>query len=201
MSGLGDMWRDLAPEIGRTLGSTADHPERGERVILRRSSTLEDLDGDSTPSVLQVAEAALSDATVIVLELAAGRLAGTLSAGARVTLSGQEHTLSADATADGETITVTLTTALLAPADEGAEVTVHPEAVFTFEDCIVHRRMRSDLARPLQADAMAGVSMPTKDAPTAPRLNDSLELEDGTVGRVANTVISGGAFWKIQMGA
>lgn len=200
MSGLGDMWRDLAPAIGRTLGSTADHPERGERVILRRASTLEDVDGDATPSVLQVAVAALADATVLVMELAAGRLAGTLSAGARVTLAGEDYTVAADATA-GETLTVTLTTGLLEPIAQGAEVTVHPEAVFTFENCIVHKRMRRDLARALQADHMAVVMVPAKDAPATPRLNDSLELEDGTVGRVANQVISGGAFWKLQMGA
>lgn len=200
MSGLGDMWRDLAPEIGRTLGSTADHPERGERVILRRASTLEDVDGDATPSVLRVAVAALAGATVLVLGMAAGRLSGVLLAGARVTVAGTDYAVAADATA-GETLTVTLTTGLLAPVAQGAEVTVHPEAVSTFEDCIIHRRMRRDLARPLQADHMAVVMVPAKNAPTAPRLNDTLELEDGTVGRVANTVVSGGAFWKLQMGA
>lgn len=201
MSGLGDMWRDLAPEIGRTLGSTATHPDRGERVILRRPSTLESM-GDLTPSVLLLAAPAILGATVLSLELPdGGQMAGTLLQGARLTIAGADYTLAADASTVTGVLTVTLATGLAAPAGEGAAATVHPEAVLTFEDCHVSKRMRRDLARPLQADHFAVVMVPAKGAPTTPKMNDVLELEDGTVGRVANQVISGGAFWKLQMGS
>lgn len=202
---LGDMWRDLAPEIGRTLGSTAGHPDRGERVILRRPSTLENVGADATPPVLHLAAAALAGATALSLELpTAGRMAGTLAAGARLTIGGTDYTLAADATPTlpaGTVLAVVLTAGLAAPAADGAVATVHPETVFTFENCKVHRRLRRDIARPLQADHMAVVMVPAKEAPTTPRLNDSIELEDGTVGRVANQIVSGGAFWRLQMGA
>jgi hypothetical protein len=202
MSGLGDMWRDLAPEIGRTLGSTADHPDRGERVILRRPSTLEDLAGDVTPAVLQLASPALAGATSLALRLpSSGGMAGVLASGARLVLAGIEHTLTADAPADGATLTAAIAPPLPAPAAAGASVDVHPEGSYTLEDCKVHRRMRRDISRPLQADHFAVVMVPAKGAPVTPRLGDALELEDGTVGRVANQVISGGAFWKLQMGA
>ncbi len=216
MSGLGDMWRDLAPEIGRTLGSTAAHPDRGERVILRRVTeggpALEDIGGDGTPASLIFASSALAGATAVSLKLpTVGRnpalgfgMAGTLAAGARLTIGGTDYTLAADATPTlpaGTVLAVTLTAGLAAPAAEGAVATVHPETVFTFEDCKVHRRLRRDIARPLQADHMCVVMVPSKGAPTTPRLNDSLELEDGSVGRVANQVVAGGAFWRLQMGA
>lgn len=202
MSGLGDLWRDLAPEIGRTLGSTADHPDRGERVILRRPSTLEDLSGDVTPSVLHLAAPALAGATGLPLRLpSSGGMAGTLGAGARLVIAGTEYTVNWDASATGSTLIVTITPTLAAPAAAGTTVEVRPEAVFTFENCKVHRRMRRDLGRPLHADHFATVMVPAKGAPTTPRMNDSLELEDGTVGRVANQVIAGGAFWKLQMGS
>lgn len=202
MSGMGDMWRDLAPEIGRTLGSTAEHPERGERVILRRPSTLEDVGADKAPGTLLLAAPALLGATSLSLELpSGGRMAGTLLQGARLTIAGVDYTVAADASTTTATLAVTLTVGLAAPAAEGASATVHPEAVFTFEDCHVSKRMRRDISRPLQADHMAVVMVPAKGAPTTPKMNDTLELEDGTVGRVANQVISGGAFWKLQMGS
>jgi hypothetical protein len=128
-------------------------------------------------------------------------MAGTLLAGARLTIAAADYIVAADASTTPAVLTVTITPGLIAPAAEGAAVTVHPEAVFTFEDCHVSKRMRRDLARPLQADHMAVVMVPAKGAPTTPKMNDSLELEDGTVGRVANQVISGGAFWKLQMGS
>lgn len=199
---LGDMWRDMAPEIGRVLGSTADHPDRGERVTLRRPSTLEDLGGDVTPAVLELDAPALAGATSLSLRLPnSGGMAGTLSSGAKLVLASTEYTLTADAPADGTILTVSISPALVAPAAEGAPVDLHPEAVFTFEDCHVSKRMRRDLARPLQADHFAVVMVPAKGAPTTPRMNDSVQLEDGTVGRVANQVIGGGAFWKLQIGA
>lgn len=205
MSGLGDMWRDLAPLIGKTLGSTAAHPDRGERVILRRPSTLEDVGGDTTPRALQLVTAALAGDTVLSMELpTSGRLAGILEAGARLTIGGVDYTVAANTTPTppgGTVLAVVLAAGLEASAAEGAAVTVHPETAYTFEDCKIHRRLRRDIARPLQADHMAVVMVPAKGAPTTPRLNDSLELEDGTVGRVANQVVSGGAFWRLQMGA
>ncbi len=199
---LGPMWKHYAPLIGRTLGSTAAHPERGERVILRRPSTLEDIGANRPPASLRLASAALLGATTLTLELPSqGGLAGVLLAGARLTIGGEEYTLAADATATGVTLAVFLTEGLEAPAADEAPVTVHPEAVFTFEDCRVSKRLRRDLARPLQADHLAVVFVPAEGAPTTPKMNDMLQLEDGTVGRVANTVISGGAFWRLQMGA
>lgn len=208
---FGDLWSDAAPLIGETLGSTAAHPSRGERVILRRPSPhFQDTAQDVTPGELQLVSAALAGATALVLELpvrgtdpvypAGGGMAGTLQAGARLTIGGEDYTLAADAPTAGATLSVTLTAGLAVPAAEGALATVHPEAVFTFENCHVARRRKADIARPLQADHFAVVTVPAKGAPTAPRMNDHLELEDGTTGRVANQVLGGGAFWKLHLG-
>lgn len=205
----GELWSDLAPLIGETLGSTAAHPGRGERVILRRPSPhFQDTAQDVTPGELLLVSAALAGATALALELpvrgsypAGGGMAGTLQAGARLTIGGTDYTVAADALATGTTLSVTLTAGLAAPAAEGALVTVHPEAVFVFENCHVAKRRKADVARPLQADHFAVVTVPAKGAPTAPRMNDHLELEDGTTGRVANQVLGGGAFWKLNMGA
>lgn len=206
---FGGIWEELGLLVTGTLGSTAAHPDRAERVILRRPSPhFQDTAQDVTPGELHLVSAALAGATALVLELpargdlpAGGGMAGTLQAGARLTIGGEDYTLAADALTAGTTLAVTLTAGLQAPAADEAPVTVHPEAVFTFEGCQVSRRRKSDFARPLQADHFAVVTVPCKSAPTVPRLNDMLELEDGTTGRVANEVISGGAFWKLNMGA
>lgn len=198
---LGPMWQRYAPMIGRTLGSTPAHPERGERVILRRGgSSLEDTKESKPPSVMRLAAEALAGATSLSLELPSQELlAGSLIAGARLTIGAAEYTLAATAPATGATLSVVLTTGLSAPAGDEAPVTVHPEAVFTFEDCRVSRKLRRDLTRPLQADTTALIFAPFEGAPTTPTLNDMLELEDGAVGPVAH-VISGGGAWRIQMG-
>lgn len=206
---FGDLWAELGPLVTGTLGSTAAHPDRAERVILHRPSpSFEDTAQNVTPGELQLVSAALAGATALVLELpergdlpAGGGMAGVLQAGARLAIGGEDYTLASDAPATGATLAVTLTTGLVDHADEGAAVVVHPEAVFNFEGCQVSRRRKSDVARPGQADHFAVVTVPCKGAPTTPRMNDHLELEDGTVGRVANQVISGGAFWKLNMGA
>lgn len=205
---FGGIWEELGPLVTGTLGSTAAHPDRAERVILRRPSpSFEDTAQNVTPGALQLVSAALAGATALVLELparedlpAGGGMAGVLQAGARLTIGDQAYTLASDAPAAGATVAVTLTTGLVDDTDEGAAVLVHPEATFTFEGCQVSRRRKSDFARPLQADHFAVVTVPCKAAPTVPRLNDMLELEDETTGRVANQVISGGAFWKLNMG-
>ena len=132
-------------------------------------------------------------------DLTRGR-ANTLRLALSGQIEGEDYALAADAAASGVSLAVTLTAGLATPAASETPVTVHTEARFSFEDCIVHRRLRRDLARPLQADHMAVIMAPAKGAPTTPVMNDSLELEDGTVGRVANQVISGGAFWRLQMG-
>lgn len=208
---FGGLWRDLAPLVTGTLGATPESPA-GQTVILRRPSPqFEDTARGVTPGELQVAAAALEGATSLVLELpervsgsvvypAGTGLAGTLQAGATIEVAGETYTLAADAATAGVTLTVVLTAGLEAAAAEGATVVVHPEAAFTFEGCQVSRRRKSDFARPLQADHFAVVSVPAKGAPTVPRLNDSLELEDGTTGRVAND-IKPAAFYKLHMGA
>jgi len=200
---LGRLWHDLAPLMGRTLGSTTDHPERGERVLLGRPSTLEATGaGDEpTPTAMRLASGALLGATTLTLEVPSqGKLAGVLLAGARVTVGAVTYTVAADAPATGTILAVTLTAGLQAGAADETPVTVHPEAVFTFEDCRVSRKVSRDLARQLQADLLASVFIPQKGAPTTPKLNNYLELEDGRVGRVAH-VASGAGGWKVQMGA
>lgn len=206
---FGALWEELGPLVTGTLGTTAAHPERAENVILRRPSPMfEDTAQQTTPGELQLVSAALAGATALTLELpergdlpAGGGMAGTLQAGARLVIGGTTYTVAADAMTTGETLAVTLTAGLEDAAGEGDPVTVHPEAVFTLEGCQVAKRRKADVARPLQADHFAVVTVPCKGAPTTPRMNDSLELEDGTVGRVATKVISTGAFWKLNMGA
>lgn len=206
---FGALWADLGPLVTGTLGTTAAHPDRSERVILRRASPMfEDTAQNTMPGELQVVDDADAGATSLTLELpergdlpAGGGMAGTLQAGARLVIGGTTYTVAVDAPTTGATLVVTFAPALMDEVEEGAAVLVHPEAVFTFEGCQISRRRKSDSARPLQADHFAVATVPCKGAPTTPRMNDSLELEDGTVGRVANEVISTGAFWKLNMGA
>jgi hypothetical protein len=203
---LGPLWERLAPQITRTLGETGAHPGRGERVILRRPGSLEAVDEDVTPSQMQIAVAAAAGTSVLVLRFPpggpTGRIKGSLPVGARLTLGATTYTTSAAATAvsGATTLTLQITPALVAPAAENDPVTLQPDALFTLENCQVSRKMRRDLSRDLHADAMAVVTVPTLGAPVTPRLNDSLELEDGTVGRVAAVPITTGCFWKLQMG-
>lgn len=196
------MMESLTPLLTTTLGSTPGHPERGERVILRRPSTIQVLGGDvAPPTALQLAEDALFGALTLSLELpTGGAMGGVVVAGATLTLAGSTYTVAADAQVVGTSFDVALVTGLQADAVAGAAVVLTPEAVFTLEDCHVARRSLRGVARELQADHLANVTLPCKGAPVTPRLNDSLELEDGTVGRVSSDVIGGGAFWKLQMG-
>lgn len=190
-----DLWSDLAPIVTGALGD--------ETVILTRASPqFEDTSTSTPPGVLRLASAALAGATALTLELPSEQvLAGTLQAGARLTIGAVDYTVAADAPATGATLAVTLTAGLQAPAADEAPVTVHPEAVFTLTGCQVAKRRKNDFARPGQADHFATVTVHCKGAPTTPRMNDMLRLPDGTVGRVANQVISTGAFWKLSMGA
>jgi hypothetical protein len=197
------MWQGLAPLITRTLGETAAHPGRGENVLLRRAGSLEDVSNDETPRQLEVAVAAIAGATALTLRLlTGGKIKGTLPQGARLTLAGQTYTTAAAVVSPvgATTLAVVLSAGLAAPAASDALVDLQPDAVFTLENCHVSRRMRRDLSRDLHADHMAVITVPSQGATVTPRLNDSLELEDGTVGRVAAVPITTGAFWKLQMG-
>lgn len=199
---FGGAWKAIASLMTRTLGSTAAHPDRGETVILRRPSPrFEDTAQRVTPREMRLAAAALAGATSVVLELpSGGGLAGTLQAGAHLTIGGEEYTVAADAQAAGTTLAVTLTTGLEADAAGETPVTVQPEAVFTFLGCQVARRRHVE-NRPLQGDHFAVVTVPCEGAPATPRMNDMVELEDGKTGRVSNQVLGGGAFWKLNIGA
>lgn len=204
MSGLGKMWEDLMPEITRTLGETAAHPGRGETVILSRPSSLQDVAGDIAPSHLVVAGAGVSaGATALILALeSAGRMAGTLLAGARLFIAGAEYLLTADAPASGMQISVALGSPLAVGLALGAAVEVRPEARFSLLNCQVSQKSQRPMSgAPNQADIIAVVTVPAKGAPATPRQNDVLQLEDGTIGRVSAKVISTGAFWKLRMGA
>jgi hypothetical protein len=197
------MWQHYARQMTRTLGSTAAHPARGETLILRRPGSIEDVGADATPRQMTVAAPALAEATTLTLRLpSSGKIKGTLPAGARLNLGVDTYTSTADVTAAAgtTTLTVTFAPALAGPAAAGAIVDLQPDAVFTLTDCHVSRRLRRDLARDLHADAMAVLTVPVAGQPITPRLNDQLELEDGTVGRVAGVPITTGAFWKLQMG-
>lgn len=197
------MWASVGRDVTRTLGETPQHPGRGETVILRRPGSLEDVAGDETPALLLAAAPAVATTTALALRLpSAGKLKGTLPQGARLTLGGHVYLVGADATAaPGDTsIAVTLGSALLADVAEGDAVDVEPDAVFQLTDCHIHRKMRKDLARPLHEDFLAQITAPVAGQPTTPRLNDQLQLEDGTIGRLAGVPITTGAFWRLQMG-
>lgn len=200
---FGGAWRALAPLVTKTLGATAAHPDRPENVALRRPSPrFEDTAHNVTPRAMQVVADADAGATALTLELpSGGGLAGTLQAGARLTLGAVEYTVAADAPATGTTLAVTLTDGLQEPAFEADQVTVKPEAVFTLTGCQVSRRRRAEvIAKPPQASYFAVITVPAAGQPTTPRKDDMVELEDGTTGRVSNQVISDGAFWKLNIG-
>ena len=199
------MWARYAPVLTRTLGDTDAHPGRGEQVTLRRPGSLEDVNADVTPRQLKVAADAVSGATSLILALGSGgRLSGTLPKGARLTVGAQTLTTTTSVTAPAAavSISVTFAPALLGPVAADTVVLLEPDEVHLLEDCHVTRRTQRDLSRPLHADNMALVTVPSASLPAGlrPRLNDSLQLEDGTVGRVAAVPVATAGFYKLQMG-
>lgn len=201
MSGFGTMWEVLMPDICRTLGETAGHPGRGETVILRRPSTLEDVEGDVTPAQLALAADAAAEAVLLHLELPGGRpLAGKLLAGARLALGSVEYSITAEAATALNSIAVAIVPPLAAPLAAGSLLTLHPESALTFLNCHVSRKITSEIARQLQGDTSAIVTIPSRGAPGVPMLEDAVELEDGTIGRVASIPITTSGFWKIRLG-
>lgn len=199
------MWAQYAREVTRTLGETPAHPGRGENVVLRRPGSLEDVAADATPRQLAVVVPALAGAVSLSLRLlSSGKIRGTLPEGARLTIGATTYTTAtaAAATPGATALTVALADegGLVAPAVADAVVDLEPDALFILTDSHVCRRMRKDLARPLQADHLAVVTVPVDGQPVTPRLNDQLQLEDGTVGRVSAVPVTTGAFWKLQMG-
>ncbi len=205
---LAQLWNTVMPVVTRTLGATTAHPDRGETITLRRPGSLTAVAKDSTPAAMELAEPAFEGDTELVLQLPGGlRLSGSLPAGARVTLGEQLFVLTEPATADGTLITVALTEigvelpgGLLADADVGTAVEVEPDAIFQLTDVHVVKPSRRDLSNPLVEDFICFLSIPVAGQPTAPRLNDSLRLENGTVGRCASIPVTSGAKWLVQMG-
>ena len=211
MTDLSAIWANLAPQVTGLLG--------GETILLARPSSLASLDPDGAVGAMELHADAAEGATALVLALpGGGRMTGTLLAGARLVISGETYTLTADATAPpgGLTLAVAIAPDLFAPvfathpedpgppplpAVEATQVQVLGEALFAFRDCQVSYRKRSDAVRHLQESYRATVTIPSKGAPTQPRLNDMVTLPDGTVGRVAGGDVGDGAFWKLIVGA
>jgi len=193
---LADVWGNLAPQVTTFLGD--------ETVTLARPSSLVAIEPDGAPGELVAASSAAAGASSLSLRLPdGGKLLGILLAGARLVIGGVTYVLAADA-GSGIAFTAfsaTLTEPLAADVALGASITVLPEALFTFEHCQVSRRRRHDLAVHLQETFVATVTIPTKGAPTAPRLNDVLTLADGTVGRVSAPGGGAAGFWKVVIGA
>lgn len=203
MGGLGQLWRELAPQVLRTLGDRAESPGRAETVIIRRASTLQDAGGDARISRLKVLADAPVGATTLLFGLPSGNgMTGTLQAGASVSLGVDTFVLSAEAVPSGATLTVQLVSSLAAPLTTGALLDLQAEAVITYLNCQVSRKV----ARPFpgmaqfQAVYQATVTIPVLGNPIPPLLNDGVELEDGTRGPVVNVPGDTGAFWKLRIG-
>lgn len=203
MGGLGQLWRELAPQVLRTLGDRAESPGRAETVIIRRASTLQDAGGDARISRLKVLADASAGASTLLLGLPSGNaMTGTLQAGSSLSLGAETFVLAAEAVPSGTTLTVQLVSPLAAPLTTGTLLDLQAEAVITYLNCQVSRKV----ARPFpgmaqfQAVYQAVVTIPVLGNPIPPLLNDNTELEDGTRGPVVNVPGDNGAFWKLRIG-
>lgn len=203
MGGLGLIWRELAPQVLRTLGDRAETPGQAETVIARRASTLADPGGDERISQLAVLSGASTGATSLVLGLPSGHvMTGTLQAGASLASGSEVFVLGEDATPAGSALPVVLTAPLASPIAPGALLDLQAEAVITYRNCQISRKAASPFAPMAQFQAVykATVTIPVLGNPIPPRLNDAVELADGTKGPVINVPGDNGAFWKLRIG-
>lgn len=203
MGGLGQIWRELAPQVLRTLGDRAESPGRAETVIIRRASTLQDAGGDARISRLKVLADASIGASTLSLGLPSGNaMTGTLQAGASLTLGVDTFVLAAEAVPSGVTLAVQLVAPLAAPLTTGTLLDLQAEAVITYQNCQVSRKMARSFPGMAQFQTVyqATVTVPVLGNPIPPLLNDNTELEDGTRGPVVNVPGDNGAFWKLRIG-
>jgi hypothetical protein len=203
MGGLGALWRELAPQVLRTLGDRPESPGRAETVIIRRASTLQDAGGDARISRLKVLANAAVGATSLVLGLPNGNgMTGSLQAGAGLSLGAVAFVLAEEADPSGASLLVQLTAPLAAPLTAGALLDLQAEAVITYLNCQVSRKTASPLypAAQFQAVYKATVTIPVLGNLIAPLLNDAVELEDGTKGPVVNVPGDNGTFWRLRIG-
>lgn len=194
MSLLDQIFEDLAPVVFGVLS--------GQTVTLRRPSSLEDKLAGRMPSALELSAPVLAGAVAVSLRLPeATALSGTLVAGTTLRIGAVDYTTTADKAASGNVLTaVPVTPALAAGFSAGEPATVSGEGSFTFHDCLVPGRSARDVTGDLSPEISAVISLPTKGAPTAPRVGDTLELEDGTSARVAAVPITTGGFWDVGVG-
>jgi hypothetical protein len=203
MGGLGQLWRDLAPQVLRTLGDRAESPGRAETVIIRRASTLQDAGGDARISRLKVLADASAGASTLLLGLPSGNaMTGTLQAGVSLSLGVATFVLGGEAAPSGATLPVQLTAPLAAPLTTGTLLDLQAEAVITYLNCQVSRKTASPFNPMAQSQAVykVTVTIPVLGNLIAPLLNDAVELEDGTKGPVVNVPGDNGAFWKLRIG-
>ena len=200
MIGFANFWGQMAPVVTAALGGASGE---GETVILRRPGTLEDVSSDATPGVFELGADAAPGATLLTLVLASGgKLRGTAPAGSTLTIAGTSYRLSAEAVAAAGAISLTATIpapGLAASASLGDAVTLDAAAVHTLTRCQVSGKQQRDLAVPLQEMTMVVVTVPKSGAAITPRVNDFVELADGTRGRIAARPIDAAGFWKLQI--
>jgi hypothetical protein len=191
---LDQAWEDLAPACFAVLS--------GQTVTLHRPSSLEDKLAGRMPSALELSAPVLAGATAVSLRLpGTTALEGTLVAGTTLRIGAVNYTTTADKNASGDVLAaVPVTPVLAAGFSAGQAVTVSGEGRFTFRDCLVPGRSARDVTGDLSPEISAVVSLPTKGAPTTPRVGDTLELEDGTNARVAAVPITTGGFWDVGVG-
>lgn len=191
---LDAVFEDLAPICFGVLS--------GQTVILRRPSSLEDKLAGRMPSALELSAPVLAGAVTVSLRLpGTTALSGMLVAGTTLRIGGVDYTTTADKVVSANVLTVVPVTPVLAAGfPAGQAVTVSGEGSFTFNDCLVPGRSARDVTGDLSPEISAVVSLPTKGAPTTPRVGDTLELEDGTSARVAAVPITTGGFWDVGVG-
>jgi len=203
MGGLGALWRELAPEVLRTLGDRAETPGRAETVIIRRASTLQDAGGDARISRLKLLADAAPGASSLLLGLPNGNaMTGSLQAGAVLSLGPDTYALAEEAVPSGASLPVLLTAPLATSLSTGTLLDLQAETEITYLNCQVSRKTAGPFAGMGQFQAVykATVTIPRLGNPIAPQLNDAVELEDGTKNPVVNVPGDNGAFWRLRIG-
>jgi len=199
-TGTPSEWRDAWNAIGPVLGEVVG----GRTITIKRPSTLRgrsSLAAAGAPaSALTLGADAASGDQAVTLRIATGTFGGTLLAGSRLTIADARYTATADANPAGNLITVQITPALAADAASGVPVTLDAEINYTFFGCIMSGVTREDVTGDLSGELAAKIAFPVIGAPTVPRMNDIVILEDGRALRVVSDPPTTGGWYDCLVG-
>ena len=163
----------------------------GRDVVITRSYRLfEPVSGDAVTDLEVAAAAAVGDLVIELRRAGSASLRGRVVAGAALTAGGATYTVAADASVEGNHISMTLRTALTAAVAEGEAVTLSTTVELHYR--AIDRELKT-------AEAQAGMTLEERTltlvGDVAPRTGDIIE------GRSVTQVLPKPGSWLVRLGA